>query len=232
VRWEFRFAFGLFLAWVAVTGLFALWHLPAKARYEAGRETALQGSGAETEAAAICHWGASLGAAHPFEASPGEVQLLELLRSEGVDVASVAAAATDLARGKTPAALAKPEDWPLGSRLPELVTLLRAVDARRRGDGIDEEAQGLFVRRPEWWRALLRSWPGDPVATARPEQLAADATVWASLIERREAAVGTGDVFLAFLLLANMVLGLGLWLGSRARKRRPETNTEPTRSEG
>ena len=120
----------------------------------------------------------------------------------------------------------------MGSPLPELLTLLEAVSARRAGSAIDEEAVGLFIRRPEWWRALLRSWPPAPPAQAPEAQLSADARVWAGLIERREAAVATGDVFLGFLLLGNMVLGLGLWLGSRAHRGRAETNIETTRSEG
>jgi hypothetical protein len=229
--WELRFARVVLAGWVAATALFALWHIPAAWRYTAGRDASGLDLDLKTrrdaQAEGLCRWGLALGDAHPFEASEDRdtLDLLRVLREVGVDVSSVEEAAEALAAGTPPQGLRNPEGWPLGSPLPDVVTLLQAVTARQRGQGIDKEAQALFVRRPEWWNAIIRGWPRAPVTEA---QLTADATVWAKMIERREAAVASGHVFLGFLAVGIAVLGLGSRTRSRKKTegRRTDSKTE------
>lgn len=194
--WENRFATIVLLGWLAAMAVFAGLHLPASLRLRDARTTTIPSDLAADALAAVSPAdartsGRALGSPHPFEGWSG-----------AADAADVLAEVQGLPK-------AVPYEAPATRDKRRFAA---AVASRDAGKPLSADDAGLFTRRPDLWLAFDAGRPDRPV-DARETRL------WTRLLERRDAAVHAGNVFLAYLGLGAVLLALTAWSFGRPKRK-------------
>lgn len=135
--------------------------------------------------------GRLLGSPHPFEGWSGAADAAEVLAEAG--------------------ALSKAEPYEAAA-IRDKRRFAAAVASRDAGKALSADDAGLFTRRPDLWLAFDAGRAERPVDPR-------EANLWTRLLERREAAVHAGNVFLAYLGLGAALLALAAW-GARRPTRK------------
>jgi hypothetical protein len=146
------------------------------------------------EPAAVRTRGRHLGSPHPFEGWSGAADAADVLAEAG--------------------ALPKAEPYEAAATRDKRRFAL-AIASRDAGKALSADDAGLFTRRPDLWLAFDAGRAERPVDPR-------EASLWTRLLERRDAAVHAGNVFLAYLGLGAALLALAAW-GARRPERKGVT---------